>query len=347
MTTHNSTPLDSPLPQILPLYLSSLQPGTEGEDKSNLASGKMHRYDSSRGLVDGAADMGRQEERREEQERSLANSIATNPASHGGFSHAKGDEGYGFLPPLSLPVVSPFSATFDDPSIRKLPNIPLHQETSQHTTHRSQLDRLGSWDNVEQPARTYLTEDDARHARQHRQIPSQPLTSPSDLHLLNSPLSYTSSDAGKDYFKCPIDGENENDPSSPSAHSEIHHRVGFDDEIGPSVGSGMSRSGTTMTGTTGTGVGLVSGGPQRRVLIRNDSSARQKKGWEAVGLGSKRLISSNRSLTLPFVSAGLQYLPASKWTRIFLLLVFIETVVDIAIQASRRLLYAAARTGSS
>jgi hypothetical protein len=29
-----------------------------------------------------------------------------------------------------------------------------------------------------------------------------------------------------------------------------------------------------------------------------------------------------------------QYLPASKWTRIFLLLVLIETIVDIAIQVS-------------
>jgi hypothetical protein len=71
-----------------------------------------------------------------------------------------------------------------------------------------------------------------------------------------------------------------------------HYTLEFEHEIGGSLGSGlgsgMSRSGTTTTGSgsrpgMGSGSGLIPDGTHRRVLIRNESSARQGKGkWEKV-----------------------------------------------------------------
>jgi hypothetical protein len=128
------------------------------------------------------------------------------------------------------------------------------------------------------------------------------------LHLLASPLSIISSNSdteGKDYFKRPIAGtdlgsDSNTDPTPLSpGQSEILHdsryTLGFDHDheiggsLGSALGSGMSRSGTTTTGSgsrpgMGSGSGLSSDGTQRRVLLRNESSARQSRGrWEKVG----------------------------------------------------------------
>jgi hypothetical protein len=328
-TPHSSLPLDSPLPQVLPLYLADRQDDRlqvkERKDHLSLARNgtEMRSEESSRGLVTDAAEMGRQEFYCKTEHGVRARHVPQNNST-GGYSsnpHSKEDRGYGRLEPLSLPVISPFSATFEDPSnIKKLPDIPRQPSSSFQGPNqdpiydpRLQGNRLGPSDRVERPPRTHLgdnAEDDQnyhRQYRQHDQIRSEPLASPSNLHLLASPLSIVSSNSdteGKDYFKRPVagndlgsDSNTDPTPMSPSQSEILHdprYTLGFDreHEIGGSLGSGsgMSRSGTTTTTSglgpgmgSGSGSGLSSNGTQRRALLRNESSARQSKGrWEKV-----------------------------------------------------------------
>ena len=182
-------------------------------------------------------------------------------------------ESYGQLEALSLPGNSPFSATFEESNVRRLPDLPrqsLLQDIRPAYGDRDRFDR-----SIDTEGRLL---DNGGQRHRHYQIPSQPLSSPSNFNLLASPLSIASPDAGKDHFKQPIGDQ---DPHSPGQSSEVHHAVGFEYETGQSSSSGISRSGTKLTGT---GVGLVSGQTQRRVLRRNDSSGGQKKGWEKVCL---------------------------------------------------------------
>jgi len=180
-------------------------------------------------------------------------------------------ESYGHLELLSLPVISPFCATFEESSVRRLPDQPGQS---------SLQDIRPAYDNRDRFDQCIDTEgrllDNREQRYRHRQIPSQPMSSPSDFDLLASPLSIASSDAGKDYFKQPIGNR---DPHSPDQSSEVHHTVGFEDDTGQSSSPGVSRSGTKLTGT---GVGLGSAQSHRRVMRRNDSSGQQKKGWEKV-----------------------------------------------------------------
>lgn len=325
-TPHSSIPLDSPLPQVLPLYLAERQDDRESQvenrkDHLSRNGTEMRSEESSRGLVTDAAEMGRQDIYGKKDYGVRARHVPQNTYTGGSGSNteSKEDRGHGQLE-LSLPVISPFSATFEDSSnIRKLPDIPRQPSSSsqrhgQDPLYESHLagDRLGP-DRVERPPRMHLgdnAEDDHqyhRQYRQHDQLRSEPLASPSNLHLLASPLSIVSSNSdaeGKDYFKRPINdlhvgSDADPTPMSPG-QSEIAHdsryTLGFDHDreiggsLGSGLGSGMSRSGTTTTTSglgpgmgSGSGSGLSSNGTQRRVLLRNESSARQSKGrWEKV-----------------------------------------------------------------
>jgi hypothetical protein len=310
----------------------------------------MRSEESSRGLVTDAAEMGRQDVYGKNDYGVRARHVPHNTytGGYGSNTDSKEDRGYGKLEPLSLPVISPFSATFEDSSnVRKLPDLPRQPSSySQGPNYdplhepRLQGDRLGPSDRVERPQRTHLGDDleDSHHHQQqryhqHDQIRSEPLASPSNLHLLASPLSIVSSnsDAGKDYFKRPITvtdlgSESNTDPTpmSPSQSEILHdprYTLGFDRdrEIGGSLGSGsgMSRSGTTTTTSglgpgmgsgSGSGSGLSSNGTQRRVLPRSESSARQSKGrWEKVSHRTRRSGFSFGGLTNPagtFTSDG-------------------------------------------
>lgn len=334
-TPHSSLPLDSPLPQVLPLYLAERQDDRlqvkERKDHPSLARNptEMRSEESSRALVTDAAEMGRHDIYGKKEYGVRARHVSQNNSTRdfGSDPDSKEDRGYGQLE-LSLPIISPFSATFEDPSnVRKLPDIPRQPSSSSHVHNhdlsyetRGQGDRLGPSDRVERPPRTYLgddPEDQNYHQhhkqssyRQHDQLRSEPLASPSNLHLLASPLSIISSNSdaeGKDYFKRPIndlhvgsDSKTDPTPISPGQSEILHdprYTLGFEHEIGgrlgSGTGSGMSRSGTTTTGSgsrpgmgsgSGSGSGLSSDGTQRRVLLRNESSARQSKGrWEKVG----------------------------------------------------------------
>jgi hypothetical protein len=326
-TPHSSLPLESPLPQVLPLYLAERQDDRDRRDHLSRHGTEMRSEESARGLVTDAAEMGRQDIYGQKDYGVRARNVPQNTSigGYGSDPDSKEDQGYGYgkLEPLSLPVISPFSATFEDPSsVRKLPDLP-RQTSSSSQGHNQDLpyetryqgDRLGPSDRAERPRRMHLGDDpkdqDYQHHkqssyRQHDQLRSEPLASPSNLHLLASPLSIVSSnsDTGKDHFKRPInDLGSDANPTSPG-QSEIahgnHYSLGFDHEIGGSLGSGsgMSRSGTTTTGSgsrpgMGSGSGLSSNGTQRRVLLRNQSSARQSKGrWEKVSTRTRPIFGS-------------------------------------------------------
>ena len=334
-TPHSSLPLDSPLPQVLPLYLAERQDDRDRRDHLSRHGTEMRSEESARGLVTDAAEMGRQDIYGQKDYGVRARNVPQNTyiGGYGSDPDSKEDQGYGYgkLEPLSLPVISPFSATFEDPSsVRKLPDLP-RQTSSSSQGHNQDLpyetryqgDRLGPSDRVERPPRMHLgddPEDQTYHQhqqrssnRQHDQLRSEPLASPSNLHLLASPLSIISSNSdaeGKDYFKRPINDlhvGSDADPTSMSpGQSEIahgnHYTLEFEHEIGGSLGSGlgsgMSRSGTTTTGSgsrpgMGSGSGLSSNGTQRRVLLRNESSARQSKGrWEKVSTRTRPIFGS-------------------------------------------------------
>jgi hypothetical protein len=313
VTPHSSLPLDSPLPEVLPLYFSEIETRREGradqpEYLPEKGSRAMSDESPSRGLVGRAAEMGRVEsrdldtQRRAETGWPAEKDQGERSRTLAGTNNNEADRGYNHLAPLSLPIISPLSNSFDLSEVRKLPDIPQTQRstssgwTEEHAPHRDprqfarqEQDRPSN--GVLEPARAfsnpqYPPDREGEHLRYHQTIPSQPIASPSHLLPIASPFSLTSSDQDQDkddYFKQPTSGFAH--PASPGSPGHVQHLT-FDDigPLSPVTGSGMSRTGTTLSsGLSMSGRRLVGpDGKERKGMSRSDSGSRPTKGWERV-----------------------------------------------------------------
>ena len=313
VTPHSSLPLDSPLPSVLPLYFAEIETRREERDDQpgylpEKGSRSMSDESPSQGLVGRAAEMGRVESRDLDSRRRAGSDWPAEKDQGGrsrilaGTDNTENDRGYNHLAPLSLPVISPLSKEFDMSDVRKLPDLPQTRTTTSsgrtreiaferdpHQSARPQQDNLPG--GISEPPRAFSNsqyppgrEEDQLHY--HQTIPSQPIASPSHLLPIASPFSLTSSDQDQDkddYFKQPTSGFAH--PASPGSPGHVQHLT-FDDvgPLSPVTGSGMSRTGTTLSsGLSMSGRRLVGpDGKERKSVSRSDSGSRPTKGWERV-----------------------------------------------------------------
>ena len=313
VTPHSSLPLDSPLPDVLPLYFSEVEPRREDlnnqpEYPPEKGSRSMSDDSLSRGLVGRAAEMGRVESRdlgsgrKAESEWQVEKDQGGQSRTLPGTINNEGDQGYGHLAPLTLPIISPLSNSFDLSDVRKLPDIPQTQRStssgrtreyaSDRDSHQPARSQQGNLSNgLPEPSRAFSASQyppgrEEQYLHYQQPIPSQPIASPSHLLPIASPFSLTSSDQDQDkddYFKQSTSGFGH--PASPGSPGQVQHLT-FDDigPLSPITGSGMSRTGTTLSsGLSMSGRRLVGpDGKERKSMSRSDSGSRPTKGWERV-----------------------------------------------------------------